>query len=162
MPTSSLRFEEVLDRCIVALQEQGKTVEDCLTRYPDWRDELEPLLRLTLRLRAARTLQAPPEFRRAAALRMRNLIAARPRPAPTTARPEGRTWIGLPLPGLRGPVLTAALSVLLILLVLFGSWIIYASPLILPGDALYPMKTALEAARLALSPDEVSDATLHL
>ncbi len=162
MHTSSLRFEEILDHCIVALHEQGRTVEDCLTRYPDWRDELEPLLRLALRLRAARTLQAPPEFRQVAALRMRNLIAARPRSAPMTTRPEGRTRTWLPLPGLRGPVLTAALSALLLLLVLFGSWIVYASPLILPGDTLYPVKTALEAARLALSPDEVGDATLHL
>ena len=73
-------FEDILDRCLVAIQEQGKTVEECLACYPAEREALEPLLHLALRLESGRTLKAPPELRRTAAARMRNLIATRPRP----------------------------------------------------------------------------------
>ena len=50
---------------------------DCLARYPAYREELESLLRLTVRLQAARTLRASPEFQRLSAIRVGNLIAAR-------------------------------------------------------------------------------------
>ena len=74
-------FEDILDRCLVAIQEQGKTVEECLARYPAEREALEPLLHLALRLESGRTMKAPPELRRTAAARMHNLIATRPRPS---------------------------------------------------------------------------------
>ena len=79
MPSLSTCFEDALDSCLAAIQEQGKTVQDCLTLYPALREELEPPLRLVVRLQVAHELQAPPEFRCSAAIRMSNLIAARPR-----------------------------------------------------------------------------------
>ena len=76
MPKSSSRFEDILDTCVTAIQERDETVAGCLAQYPHQRDKLEPLLRLTVSLEGARTLKAPPEFRRTSAIRVRNLAAA--------------------------------------------------------------------------------------
>ena len=75
----STRFADILDSCVTAIEEHGKTVAECLAQYPDQREELEPLLHLVARLRAARTLQAPSEFRRTSTLRVRNIAAAEQR-----------------------------------------------------------------------------------
>lgn len=37
-------FTRVLADCVEALQEGGKTLEDCLERYPQYREQLQPLL----------------------------------------------------------------------------------------------------------------------
>jgi hypothetical protein len=114
MRNPSVLLEDILDDCITAIQKRGKTVADCLARYPAQCEELEPLLRLTVRLQAARTLHAPPEFRRVAAM------------------------------------------------LLVGGGTVYASTDALPGDALYPVKRAVEAVQLAMSLNDASDAMLHL
>jgi hypothetical protein len=167
MRDPSIRFEDVLDNCITAIKERGNTVADCLARYPARRKELEPLLRLTIRLQVARTLQAPPEFRRAAAIRVHNLITARPhrieraavRPNPLHHVQRGlraisRTHRRLPA--------TVAVSVVLAFWLLVGRGAVYASAGALPGDALYRVKSAVEAVRLAVSLNDASDARLRL
>ncbi|MCS6845853.1 MAG: DUF5667 domain-containing protein [Caldilineales bacterium] len=155
------RFEDVLDRCVAAMQSEGASVEDCLARYPAYRDELEPLLRLAVRLRRAQALTAPPEFHQAAAVRMRNLIAsASPHPVrrvqPQATKPgHGVPWLR------RSPALvTAAIVIVVVLLVTGGTT--YASYAALPGTPLYPVKTTIERVQLALQDDWAEQAELHL
>ncbi|HID65159.1 MAG TPA: hypothetical protein EYP49_20770, partial [Anaerolineae bacterium] len=163
MRTPPIHFEDILDDCVTVIQEQGKTVADCLARYPAQREELEPLLRLTVRLQAARTLEAPPEFRRVAATRMCNLVAARPhrveqaviKPSPLRQRLQSifRTQRKLP---------ATIISIVLAVSLLVGSGTVYASTDALPGDALYPVKRAVEAVQLAASLSDANDARLRL
>jgi len=161
-------FEDILDHCLVAIQEQGKTVEECLARYPAEREALEPLLHLALRLESGRTLKAPPELRRTAAARMRNLIKTRPRPSERavstprildsvrqTLRTATATWRSL------RPA-AAVIGALIALLVLGSGGTIYALAAALPGDTLYAVKTTVEEARLAITPKNTSEANLHL
>nr|HID14815.1 hypothetical protein [Anaerolineae bacterium] len=162
-----VRFEDILDDCITAIQERGESVADCLVRYPAQREELEPLLRLTIRLQAARTLQAPPEFRRVSTIRVRNVIAARPhRVERVGAKPNPLRYIQRRLQALFGtqrrlPAI-ATISVVLAIWLLVGGGTVYASAGALPGDALYPVKRAVEAVQLAVSLNDASDAMLHL
>ena len=167
MYNPSICFEDILDNCIVAIQTQGKTVEECLTHYPAQREELEPLLRLTVRLRAARAVVAPPEFRRVAVTRMRNLIATRPRQAEQAVvepNPLLALWQKLQAAFRLPKTLpaTVMLSIVIALSLLVGGSVAYASANALPGDALYPVKTAIETVQLAVSLDEARDAELHL
>jgi hypothetical protein len=149
------RFENILDECIAAIQEQGQTPENCLSRYPAQRAELAPLLQVVVRLQAARSLRASPEFRRASMTRMSNLVAARPR----RARPL-RTLPNL-LPSLRQRWAAVAMSVILVCL-LMGGGAVSASNNTLPGDTLYPVKQAVEVVQLAISLNEASNVRLHL
>lgn len=158
-------FEDILDDCITAIQEQGKTVADCLARYPAQREELEPLLRLTVRLQGVRTLEAPPEFRRVAAARMRNLVATRPhRVERAVIKPNLLRHIRPRLPSFgmqkRFPV-AIMISIVIAASLLVGGTV-YASTDTLPGDVLYPVKRAVEAVQLAVSLSDAGDARLHL
>lgn len=166
MYNTSICFEDILDNCIVAIRELGRTVDDCLARYPDQRAELEPLLRLTVRLQAARTLQAPPDFRRTAAARMHNLVASRPRRAERTAirtNPLRHVWSGLQAAfRLQKAPATVVVGVVVALLLLVGGGTVYAAADALPGDALYPVKIAVETVQLAVSLNDARDAELHL
>lgn len=167
MRKTSMHFEKTLDDCITAIREQGRTVADCLARYPTQREELEPLLRLAVRLQAAGTLQAPPEFRRVSAIRVRNLVAARPRRSERAAaepnplrRIQGRLqaifWVQGRLPAV------VTISIVLAVGLLVGSGTVYASAYALPGDALYTAKKAVESVQLAVSLNDAGDARLYL
>ncbi len=167
MHSSSIRFEDILDNCIFAIQVQGKTVADCLALYPAQREELEPLLRLTIRLQAARTLKAPPEFRQVAVARMRNLVAARPpRGKQTATRPNPlhhlQPRIQSILEAPRKLPVTIMVSIVVAIWVLIGTGTVYASTNALPGDLLYPMKQTIETVQLALSLDDANVARLRL
>ncbi|MBC7249958.1 MAG: hypothetical protein H5T62_06700 [Anaerolineae bacterium] len=160
-------FENILDNCITAIYEQGKTVEECVALYPTRREELEPLLRLALRLQAARTLQAPSEFRRTSVTRVRNLIAARPRRVAQAAaepHPLRRAWRRLTASlKARGRVsATLLVGVVLVISLFIGGGTVYASGRALPGDALYPLKRGLETMRLTVSLNDAEDARLYL
>jgi len=146
-------LQDILDECIVAIQEQGQTIDDCLTRYPARRTELVPLLQLVIRLQAARTLKPSPEFQRTSIVRVRNLVSARPR------RVERKALVfNWPLRQWAVALVTASLLVCL----LIGSGAVYAASDSLPGDTLYPVKRTVEAMQLAVSHDDASNARLYL
>jgi hypothetical protein len=167
MASSSVRFEDILDNCIGAMQTGEQSVKSCLARHPEQREELEPLLRLAHTLSAARAVTAPESFRSTAVARMTNLVAARPRQA------RGRVGVSVPGAGVwrkvsalfRRPVrvsLATLLGFLLALTLVIGSGMGYASASALPGDALYAVKLMGERARLAVSLDAAGDARLRL
>jgi hypothetical protein len=154
---SSMRIENILDECVTAIHERGETMADCLARYPAYREELESLLRLAVRLQAAQTLQASPEFRHLSTIRVGNLVAARQRQRPVTAPSLlDRVWRGWQaVLGASGRLAgVTAVSVALVVSLLVGGGVVYAAADDLPGDALYPVKRAVERAQLALSPDD--------
>lgn len=163
----SARIENILDNCITAIHEQRETVAECLARYPTHRQELESLLRLTVRLRAARTLQASPEFRHLSAIRVHNLVTARQRSAeqavagPSRGDRVQRGWQAV-LGASEKLTGTIVVSLVLIALLLMGGGVVYASTDDLPGDALYPVKRAAESVRLTISLNDADIAKLRL
>jgi hypothetical protein len=167
MSSSSLMFEDILDSCLAALQAHETTVEACLVRHPAETQELEPLLRLAVRLQAAHTLTASPEFHRVATGRMLGLIAQDKSQAsrPALKRLDWReTWLRW-LPGLHvSRKLAGAMAscLLVISLLLAGTGVIYGSENVLPGDGLYVVVTTVESLRLAASPTQAASAELHL
>lgn len=165
MSDSSIHFNKVLDQCIAEITEKGRTIEECLQQYPDAREELEPLLRLTDRLRFARGANASPEFHRIAAARMDLLIQASPRRQPARQDFLGE-WKNLFSGFGRGlrfsfsPVIAAIL--LLVILLSAGTGVVSASSRSLPGDNLYGVKSWVENAQLDLTGSSYGDARLYL
>ncbi len=169
MTDNSNFFDQILQTCIQAVTEQGKTVEECLQRFPEQRNELEPLLRLALRLQKARSVQPSAEFQHGALARMHNLTAAHPQAVEAPSAPATRTILSTWADALRGlrqgfhasfrPVFAVVLIMVILLVSITG--VGYAASSALPGQQLYPVKTWIETARLNLSPSDYTDARLH-
>jgi hypothetical protein len=182
----------ILDECLSALSDQGKTVDDCLASMPE-SQAVEPLLRLAGRLQAARRLTAPLAFRQSACQRLEQRIAANANaqadsPVPIRTPPDA---IGIPpdaidipqtlalpradqrrtahrlfpvlrLPVLHRPAWVYAACFVLLLCALLVSTTSGYASRALPGDPFYPLKIASEQVQLALAPSPARDASLHL
>lgn len=138
----SHRIEDILDQCL-ALIAQGRTVEECLARYPEQARVLEPLLRTAAQGRRALGTPQPSLGARAAG-KGRLLTALGARRQPRRSLLPVRGW---------------ALGAASLLLALFlGSGTVLASFQSLPEQPLYSVKKAVEQVELALAPSTESQA----
>jgi len=152
-------FEAVLDECLSQI-DKGESLEACVAQYPTLAAQLEPLLRLALRVKALRqeqvpspvTLQAARQrfLREAAQLRSAQLDKARTSRVPW--------WVNLQ--ALMRKSMAAVVLATLLLVVALSAGTIAASANSLPGDALYPVKRMTEEVQLLLTFDRQSKAQL--
>ena len=127
-------LEEILNICLERITVKGDSIEQCLASYPEQATELEPLLRVALSVSKASSYIKPrPEFERVAKHRFLSALETR-RNDKAARRTQLWGWQR------RWAVAFAAILVLILL----GSSTITASASSLPGDTLYPMKTATE------------------
>lgn len=149
------RLDRALDECLAWLL-AGASLEECLEAHPDLREELEPLLRSALQVKALDLSGPSPAFRAASPQRLLTRIAESEQAGD---RSPWRRFLQ-PVVSFAGALRAAPLLPLLIaaFLGLFGgsAAIASASSKAIPGDPLYPVKTSIESARLALasSPEE--------
>lgn len=153
--------QHALDQCLQTLA-AGESLEACLARFPDQRQELEPMLAAVLRLQAVRRLQAPPAFHQAARGRLLAAIEAAPRPVAPGRMPLSQRFMaslaGILQPPRLAP-LALRLALVLILLTAGTAATAYAAQDALPGNPLYAVKLAGEDVHLRLATDP---ATLRL
>lgn len=141
-----MNLEEVLEHCLADLEEERATGEECLARYPEFREELAPLLALAVELRAAPDVVLPISAKEAIRERVTHL------PLPRQVQP-----VVMPRLAVR-PAYALVTSILALLL--FGGGLALASAESLPGEPLYPVKRTLEQMALALLPGQ--EPTLRL
>lgn len=139
--------------------EQGEmSLAECLARYPEHGDEMVELLGLALAIRDLPPISPRPGFRYTARSRLLRTVAARQQ-----LKERGRLkrvfQFSFPNLLLRPALSLAILIVLLVATLSAGT--VYAAGGALPGDGLYPVKIAVEDARLRLSGEE-GDAALYL
>ena len=65
---------QILTECIAAIEEGRLTVDECLAKYGEYRDELEPLLMVVAEMSALPAVLPSLEFREAAAMRLMEKI----------------------------------------------------------------------------------------
>lgn len=140
-------LENALDQCLIRLA-QGEDLEACLQRFPQQRDELEPLLRMAAAVRAARQ-PAQPSPQALARARVRFMAEAVVRREASDARQRASFLTAWLRPMLSRGVATAALTLVLLLAILGGGSIASANSL--PGDPLYGVKRVSENVRLFLT-----------
>lgn len=141
-----------LEECLRAMGEK-RNLQEVLRRYPDERDQLIDLLRLSVDLGslAPSAPAADPAFR----LRTRNRMLAA-----AAHRRRGQRWNpfgALPRPAAR----LAFAGAFAVALLVGGLTSAAASGNSLPGDPLYPVKLAVERAQLAVAFDPAARARLH-
>ena len=149
MSTSGMHISDALTDCLDLLS-LGRTVEECLERYPDLSDELGPLLRLSIQTQmAAETVVPSPEAQRAGLGRITDAWTAMQdrRRHRSPWRVLRRTWV---------------LAAVAALVLAFGGWTTAAAAQdSIPGDTLYPVKEAQERVLLLVVFTDGGKADLH-
>ena len=142
------KMEDILNDCLERIF-RGESIEDCLASYPQEASELEPLLRTGLSLAQESAAISPsPELKASVLSRLEARIYDR----------EEEARVKIPFWRLRW--VRAVASVAIILAVGIGT--VAASANALPDQTLYPLKLAVEQARVSLTRSDVSRAELHL
>jgi hypothetical protein len=134
-------FDSILAQCMEDVQRQHRTLDECLQTYPQYAEQLKPLLMaglMTTRLKSPQLSQSSVD-----ALEMR-LRAQMKQQRRVPRRRSGLTY------GLTR--LAAVLVVALLIAFGSGAGLVAASSNSLPGDPLYGIKRLWEAIILALSP----------
>jgi hypothetical protein len=127
-------FDEILNICLARVIERGESIEQCLEGYPELTAELQPLLEAALAASGASSAtKARPEFERLAKYRFLSALQEKSGKKSESKMPLWR-WQRR---------LAVAFAVILVLF-LVGAGTVTASASSLPGDMLYPVKTATE------------------
>ncbi|MEW6504107.1 MAG: DUF5667 domain-containing protein [Chloroflexota bacterium] len=148
-------LEGILDECLQAVESGRWSIEECLQRFPDQRQELEGLLRMAAQVRAAGMLEPRASFRRSA----RPRLTARLNDLPiVTNRHPFRLFKQIsaqPILSSRRTVMNWIAIVVLLVSLFGGGAAVQASGQALPDSPLYPLKTGIESLRLAVSSEPV-------
>jgi len=145
------RFDDILNECTEGLL-RGESVEQCLQRYPEQAPELEPLLRVAAAAgKAASGSEVRPEFK----ARVRHEVQSQLRSKGQKAKPKR-------VPTLHWIPRWAAMAACVALISVFAAGgTVAASSGSVPGDALYPVKTATEQVQMKLTFSEAAKARLQ-
>jgi hypothetical protein len=140
-------FNNILDECLDRVI-KGEPVGACLSRYPDYAAELEPLLRTAVDTREAIAIRPRPEFRERAGYQFQAAIR----------EIESKGSRGF----FRWQVRWVAPVAVVIAVLLAGSGTVAAASNSLPDGPLYQVKLATEAVQLALTPSALGKAELYV
>ena len=136
MASKSREFSDILNECLEQLLVQGGSIEQCLSGYPGYRDQLRPLLETALVTKKATAIRPRPEFRDRARYQFSRLLH-------DTERKETRSSFGWRW----RPGLVAVLAGFL-LLVIAGSGTVVVASGSMPDEPLYSVKLFTERVQL--------------
>lgn len=154
----SADFENVLAACLDQVVAQPGDVEAVLAQYPQWANELRPLLESALWISTrAVSLNPRPGFVAASRQRLVNEIRK-----PVARISWSEKIFGTWHKELFVPVLATFVLFFFFFSFKAGQSLSKSAASALPGDRLYPVKTALEDAQLAASWTKEGDARLYM
>jgi hypothetical protein len=141
-------MDNILDECLERVF-RGEHIETILADYPDHVDELRPLLMTVVDTKSAMNIRPRAEFRDRASYQFQNAIRE-------LGPVKRRGWFA---PVLRPAWVTAIIAVVLLA---GASGTVAASGNSLPGEMLYPVKTATEQVRLTFAGSDETKAELYV
>jgi hypothetical protein len=145
-------FNNILDQCLEAVENGELSVQQCIERYPQFARELSSLLQISKKLNQAPAISPRPAFRQHAHTRMQNLVLANP---PRIELKTKQVPLQKKVSRNRRPLARLITTLAIVIALLFsGTGIAYASTDALPGDVIYPVKTAVEDIQLVFADDE--------
>jgi hypothetical protein len=121
-------LEHALEECLTRMRLEGVSPEECLAQYPQYRDELTPLLQASLHLHSLDDLEPRPEFRAQTRAKLLEHMRANPRRSEPWFRSLAFKY-------------AASLAILFVALTTTGTALAQSA---LPGDTLYGWKLASE------------------
>ena len=157
----SRQFDEALNECLEALRSGRLTLQECLDLYPQWRGELEPLLRVAVDVATAyREEEALSAARQAG--RRRLLEASRTKAGAAGLWGLAALRLRLAPTGVWLRPAVAGVGLLFLVFVGFSTYTVATSSQALPGDWRYAVKRFTERTRLALAFDNDSKRGLRI
>lgn len=138
-------FENILSDCLDRMI-TGENIESCLTSYPAFAAQLEPLLKTAQETISATAIEPSPEFRARAASEFQTAIRNMPVKQGWTFKWQLR-WV-------------VPVAVLLVLLA-SGSGTVVAATNALPDSPLYSIKMATESVQMAFTFSSEGKAELY-
>jgi predicted membrane protein len=145
----SREFINIFNECLERLIIKGENIEQCLQSYPEYVDELKPLLEASQITRQASAIQPRPEFRD----RARNQLYSVLRETEQKKSKSIFSWGWQPR--------WATAVVIVLVLFLAGGWTVTAANGSMPGSFLYPVKMATEQVQLAFTFTSLGKAELY-
>ncbi|MFC1949432.1 DUF5667 domain-containing protein [Chloroflexota bacterium] len=142
-------FENILDECLERLLLRDETIEQCLQSFPDYADELKPLLETALAASEATDIQPRSEFRDRARYEFYSVLEE-------AGQKKKRASFGW---GWQ-PRWVTAVAIALVLVLGSGGTAIAANNT-MPNEFLYPVKLASEQVQLAFTFTETGKTELH-
>ncbi|MFT3895029.1 MAG: DUF5667 domain-containing protein [Anaerolineales bacterium] len=142
---------EILEKCLLEI-EQGADIDTVLFRYPDYADELRPILETSIQAKEMAVPEPPSyvvQMNRAKVLQH----AAQMREA--KVKPTSRIWFA----SLRRFAVTIAV---VLALFISGNGLVHAASSTLPGDSLYPVKRTWEDVLLLFTFNTQQRETLEI
>jgi len=143
----SEELQNILDECLERLLIKGESLEQCLRSYPEYAEELKPLLDTLISAREVSSVEPRPEFMARARYQFR--VALQESKAGKAHRFFG--W---------QPLWTATIATVMTFILASGVTV-GASGNSMPDEALYPVKVAVEQIQLTVTRSPVSKAELY-
>ncbi len=131
-------FEKALQECLRDVEQGSSNVDECLRRYPQYAQQLEPVLLTSAYLQRGREARPSAAFKTRVRTKLLQQMYARPR-----QRPQSKFMF-----------MRLAVSFAIVLLALLVAGTAYAQSA-LPGNAFYPLKLASENVWRSVSPDPI-------
>jgi len=145
------KLDDIFNECYERIR-SGESLESCLRSYPQYRAQLEPLLRTTFDIgRRVSYIHPRPEFKHWARVRIES-AQRYPRQQTRTETPAASTWLRHGW--------AVAVSVGIVLILTTGTTMA-ASSQALPTEPLYPVKLATEQVRLAFAVSDENKAQVQ-
>ncbi len=135
----------ILDECVEEIRTRRASIGDCLARYPEYADELAPLLETAI------ALENLPDVRPSKAFKLKTRVKI----AEWSAHPQARRRALLPRFSF------ARLAAILVVILGLTSGGAYAADS-LPGSPLYPIKRGAEQVQLWSTADQESQARVYM
>jgi hypothetical protein len=154
------RIEDILVQCIEEIKAGNANMADCLSHYPDLRQELEPLLRIALSIKEPIDIRPSDSFKIRTKVNLMEFIHAN-RAEYKTGRSIHQVNIGQAWHSKWFKAVTVAVAAILVISAL-GVGTAYASQNSIPGDTLYPVKLGTEEFQRVLTTDDIKGMTLEL
>ncbi len=152
-------IEIILTNCIEEIRSGEATLEECLARHPEMRQELEPLLRTAVSIKNPPAYHMEAEDKQSVRANLLRQIRQVKRPG----RVSFADILSLGLPRQLAGARAAAMTMVIALFVgALGTGTAYASQSSVPGDALYAVKTGTESVRLWAAGSPVAKAGLNV
>jgi hypothetical protein len=141
-------FENKLNDCLEKLLSGTETVEQCLQRYPDDAQELEPLLRTAMSVHKTVDITPSPELKARIRYNLQLKMAE-------VGKPRRASWFSMQ------PRWATAMTAVMLVFVLGGGAVLAADSS-MPGSPLYPLKILTENISLKLAGSDIEKAELSL
>ncbi len=153
------KIEIILTNCIKEIKSGKASLTECLNRYPSYRHELEPLLRMALNIQEPPAKKLDNGYKQAAKAKLLQQIR-------TAKQKKRRSFVDVFSFGIPSQFAWARVAVSVLIVVVLLSTLTtgtaFAAQSSLPGDMLYPVKTVTEDVRLLMADGSVAKAELNL